>query len=144
VAPPKYRSHTKLDGRRPPRTRATHTGRVVAIGSVAHPRRQAARDRNRQSIVDETRATLPQEEPERRRTPGRAVRYEETGASVAGREKMRGALGNCAIFRISRTAHRCAANPETQMTTEPLFPGAAGGGCANWRQLSGIEKRICA
>jgi hypothetical protein len=63
--------------------------------------RQAARDRNRQSIVDETRATLPQEEPERRRTPGRAVRYEETGASVAGREKMRGALGNCAIFRIS-------------------------------------------
>jgi len=64
--------------------------------------------------------------PGKRRDIGGPVRG-KSGQAV-GPLEIAGALGNCAIFRISLTVRRCALSPRARLTADLLFRHAVGGG----------------
>jgi hypothetical protein len=113
---------------------------AVAAGimraQVCVTERLSTRARHPERSDDADNVTLPR---------GNMTFTGKTGPRVRGAKKCGGALGNCAIFRISLTALWCAANSETQMASTRCSSTlrAAGCGCETDRQQLGrLEKLL--
>ena len=106
--------------------------------------REAARERNRQSILEELHRKLREREAA---APSAQPGTGKTGARGEGREMLRGALGDCAHFRISFDGASVRSQPGDADDDRTVVPGRCGRRDAVAQigdNLSRIEKRICA